>query len=323
MPGAAGARPPAAATRLDVARPRSSAAFPPGPAHRSSHGPSGASARASASATSWLPSSWTPTRPSRTAASSVGFPAQMAPYGEYGVGSAPAATSSARSYRPGLTTSVVRGESLSAASAVSVSSPSSSSNARATHAGWWFRSATASMPVVLPTSSSSHPSMSRCATLRSTAFTTPVTRSPMAAAARSTVAPTAACTGTRIPRIWCAPRRSTSTTAGCRVSSVRPDAATRIWSYVPSRRSVPCASSVAKAASRGTRRRSASRSASTRFAYASAAWTARTVSYATLRAGSGRFLPGLALTRRPRRPRGGCRGPSPRRAWASCRPAAP
>ncbi len=270
------------------ARPVSRAALPPGPAHRSSHGPRGASARDSSSATSWLPSSCTPTRPSRTAGMSPGLPCQTAPKGEYGVGSAPAATSSARSYNPGRTTSVVRGGTLSASSAASVSSPITSANARAIHAGWWLRAATASMPWPSPTSSAIQASRSFWATLRSTAFTRPATRSPMAAAARSTVAPTAAWGGTRIPSTWWAPRRSTSMTAGCRVSSFRPEARAMIRSYVPSRRSVPFVSSVANAASLMSSRRSPSRSESTRFAYPSAACTVRSVSYATRRAGSGR-----------------------------------
>ena len=56
-------------------RAASSAALPPGPAARSMVRGPGASTAASASATSWLPSSCTAARPSRTAASSAGIAA--------------------------------------------------------------------------------------------------------------------------------------------------------------------------------------------------------------------------------------------------------
>ncbi len=54
----------------------------------------------------------------------------------------------------------------------------------------------ASSPAV---SSPTHSSQSRAATLRRTALTSPRTRWPTVAAARSTVAATAAWTGTRMP----------------------------------------------------------------------------------------------------------------------------
>jgi hypothetical protein len=67
-------------------------------------------------------------------------------------------------------------------------------------------------------------------TLRSTALTSPVTRRPTVAAASSTVAETAARSGTRIESTWWAPSRSRSTTAGCNDDNPRPDAASMITS---------------------------------------------------------------------------------------------
>ena len=63
-----------AETSKPGARPRSSADLPPGPAHRSSQGPSGSPAPVAALTTSWLPSSWTPARPCLTAGRSAGLP---------------------------------------------------------------------------------------------------------------------------------------------------------------------------------------------------------------------------------------------------------
>ena len=111
--------------------------MPPGPAHRSSHGPTGPSARASAAATSCEPSSCTPARPSRTAARSAGLPDQRAAYGEYRPGSAPAAVSSPTSASPGRTARVTGASSLSARSAASSSaSGSTSANASTIQRGW-------------------------------------------------------------------------------------------------------------------------------------------------------------------------------------------
>ena len=57
------------------------------------------------------------------------------------------------------------------------------------------------VPLVQPGGEPVHPlGEVRSATRRSTAFTSPVTRRPTVAAARSTVAATAACTGTRMAR---------------------------------------------------------------------------------------------------------------------------
>ncbi len=59
-------------------------------------------------------------------------------------------------------------------------------------------------------------------TRRRTALTSPVTRRPTVRRARSTVAATAACGGTRIDSSWWAPRRSRSITAGCSVARLDP-----------------------------------------------------------------------------------------------------
>ena len=74
--GGAAARPRPAPAPRSAASAASSAALPPGPAHRSSQRSSRPStgAAASASATSCEPSSWTPARPSATAGTSPGSP---------------------------------------------------------------------------------------------------------------------------------------------------------------------------------------------------------------------------------------------------------
>src|SRR5215207_1258933 len=106
----------------------SSADFPPGPAHRSSHLASEPSsgAEASATATSCDPSYCTPARPDETAEIRPGSPppCSTAAYGDHRPRVAPASTSSSRSARPGRATNVTRGGSLSASSSSSNSSPS-------------------------------------------------------------------------------------------------------------------------------------------------------------------------------------------------------
>ena len=79
-------------------------------------------------------------------------------------------------------------------------------------------------------SSATHSSQLRAAIRRRTALTSPVTRSPTVAAARSTVAATAACAGVASWSSECAPRRTRSTTAGCSEASGRPAAAEMIRS---------------------------------------------------------------------------------------------
>ena len=105
------------------ASPASSADLPPGPAHRSSHWPKqlfALAARTKARMTSWEPSSCMPARPSRTAATSEGFPGRTTPHGEYRVGVPD--PSSSRSASPRRTTKVGTGGSLSASKASSTSS---------------------------------------------------------------------------------------------------------------------------------------------------------------------------------------------------------
>ena len=99
------------------ASPANSAVLPPGPAHRSSHGPAGASARVRPQATSCDPSSCTPARPSRTAGRSAGLPGPAGGERRVPPGSAPASASSVTSASPGRTASVTGGLTLSASSA--------------------------------------------------------------------------------------------------------------------------------------------------------------------------------------------------------------
>ena len=282
----------------------SSAALPPGPAHRSSQRSSrspSSGATVSVSATSWLASSWTAAVQSRTAGTTPGSP----PLSTTAVGvqrprdPAPRVCSirSPVRMRPGRATSVTSGGMLSAWS----SSPSSAADrplptrasriARVTHSGWLSvtaRRATASDPVGSATSpirSSQFSSESR-PTERSTALTNCPLPTPVRSRARPTVSDTAACAGTRMPSSWCAPSRSRSSTAASILSSVRAAQISMIASYRPRRRSVPYASSVAKAASRPEILRSRSMGGSTRFAYESDSSTSRSTSYATFRARS-------------------------------------
>ena len=109
------------------ASPSSRAALPPGPAHTSSHSPASpsTSARASARATSWLPSSWTPARPSRTHGEHVRACRRRGcrPAATTGPARPRAASSSSSTViRPGRATSEGRAGALSAASR-SASSP--------------------------------------------------------------------------------------------------------------------------------------------------------------------------------------------------------
>ena len=124
-PGAARSRRPAARAPRPPASAPSSAALPPGPAHRSSQRWSGPSsgAAASASATSWLPSSCTPARPSRTAASAPGSPpGSTAAYGDQRPGLGAGRDELGHAWPgPGRATRVTCGGALSAASSAAVS----------------------------------------------------------------------------------------------------------------------------------------------------------------------------------------------------------
>ncbi len=213
------------------ASPASSALFPPGPAHRSSHQPARAGTSDSAQATSWLPSSCTPARASRTAGTDPGSPARTAPNGENRVGDPPAATNSATSANPGRTASVVPGTWLSESRAARSSrSGRTCANASTIHSGCAVRNARAARSPSPSHSRSSHSDRSWAAILRTIALTTPVARSPTPALATSTLVDTAACTGTAMASTWWAARRNTSTTAGCRVRNLRPPARSMIAS---------------------------------------------------------------------------------------------
>jgi hypothetical protein len=210
----------------------SSAAFPPGPAHRSTQMRSGPSsgASASASATSWLPSSWTPARPSRTAGMSPGSPSERrTANGDQGPAVPPLdATRASRPIR--RATRCTSGRASSAASARPVSStspPSASRKAEAIQRGWLCRNASAATGSSAGSSSASQVSRSLALTLRSTALTNPTGPALRMRRARSTVALTAAWVGTRIRRIWCAPSRSRSRTGGSTWSSGRSTQACR------------------------------------------------------------------------------------------------
>ena len=223
-----------AATTLLAARaasPANRAVFPPGPAQRSSQRPGGASIRVSAQATSWDPSSCTPARPVRTSSRSFGLPRASAANGDGPPGAAPAASRSAISASPGRTASATGGLTLSARNAaINSSAGSRSAYASTIQRGWAVSRASRSRSSSPAPSRANQVSSVSAATRRSTALTNPVTRSPTVAAAKSTVAATAACTGTRMARIWWAPSRSRSSNAGCQLESLRSAAAAMITS---------------------------------------------------------------------------------------------
>src|SRR3954470_5494024 len=140
-----------------------------------------------------------------------------------------------------------------------------------------------------------------CATRRSTALANPPAPELTLARTRSTVVLMAACLGTRIASSWWVPSRIASSTFASTLLSGRSTQAARIASYVPRRRSVPDASSVANAASRPLSPCWRSAAGSARFVYASSTRTALRTSSAASRGRStdGRG-PGLAAWRVPR-----------------------
>ncbi len=147
--GGAGPRAPAASRRARCARTSSSAALPPGPAHRSTQIRSGPSSGAAASASGdELAALVLHARPAPdcTAASAPGSPsARRTAYGDHGPGVPPlAATSCSRGSR--RATRCTSGRVSSAASAAPVchrSPPSASRNALAIHFGWLCSNASA------------------------------------------------------------------------------------------------------------------------------------------------------------------------------------
>ena len=202
------------------ASPASSAVLPPGPAHRSSHRPLGASAAASAAVTSCEPSSCTPARPSRTAGSSAGFPDQRAANGRVAAGSAPAVEQLVdlgqsrpddQADRGARVVGPQRGLDLLGRQQIGVRVDDPPRDARC---------AAASRSTIEPGGEPGQPARRGHAPRPGAAPRSPA-RSPArptVAAARSTVAATAACTGTRMARSWWVPSRSRSSTAGCRVA---------------------------------------------------------------------------------------------------------
>ena len=231
----------------------SSAALPPGPAHRSSQRASGPSSGASvrASATSWLPSSCTPARPSRTLGSAAGSPpVRITPVGVSAPNRpAPSVSSSTASWstRPGRATRVTRGAALSAVRSAPISSADrplptrASRSARTTQSGW--------LCVTDSRASSSSPAASaiRCShssevvlpTVRRTALTNCDGPVPSCSRASPTVSETAACAGTRMPRSWWTPSRRTSSAGASIVETSRAAAWAMTASYRPRNRRVP------------------------------------------------------------------------------------
>ena len=111
--GAAAARRRSGGRRVRACERASRPALPPGPAHMSSQARSGPvqRRRASARATSWLPSSCTAARPSRTGGSRPGSPpCSRTANGDHGPGSPPdSSTSASRPIRPGHQVRLGRG----------------------------------------------------------------------------------------------------------------------------------------------------------------------------------------------------------------------
>ena len=149
------------------------------------------------------------------------------------------------------------------------------------------------------------------AIFRRIAFTNPRSRG----VARSTDSDTAACRGIRMNSSWYAPSRSAARAPGLILATDR-DARWPIARSSPGMcRSVPRASSVASARSRGARRERSRSAGRTRVEYASSSVTRRTVSTATERA--------VVMIRAARRPDRARRAPNRRPASDASRPPRP
>ena len=176
------------------------------------------------------------------------------------------------------------------------------------------RTAHGDMPVRMKMSSSVAPVGGvggSSAIFRRIAFTKPRSRG----VARSTDSDTAACRGIRMNSSWYAPSRSAARAPGLILATDR-DARWPIARSSPGMwRSVPRASSVASARSRGARRERSRSAGRTRVEYASSSVTRRTVSTATDRA--------VVMIRAARRPDRARPAPNPRPASGASLPPRP